>query len=675
MKPPTGSTSTLNHPAKLRPGTITGFALLLFVLVFQLAYTTNENSITWDEGHHIFDGYNIWKQTDYGLNPEVPPLVKLVASAPLLPMSLYVPPLQGRYSQTEAFLDGQDFIFRNDTEKILFHTRMTAAVFMVALAIAVFAASYEMFGPLAALAALAFLIFDPTFLANGALVTTDIGITCCIFVTVYLSYRYTKQPSAARLILIGIATGIAVGTKFTGLLVFPMLLLLILIELLKGCSGRLFARRIVALLVVAFISYAILWALYGFRYAARPAGQKLNPTLADYLKQVPNAKDAQHLALVARTHLLPEAYIYGLANTKITEFADTSYFFGHIYRHGHWFYFPVAFLIKSTLPFLILLIAALILITTGRLKHRRELLFLLLPCAVYLAVAMHSDMNIGVRHILPIYAFLYVLAGAAAASLIHLNRRWSYAIVLLLIWQIVTSVPIASGYMAYANEAWGGPAATHKYLGDANVDWGQQLKSTRKYLDSHGIKDCWIAYFVDGVVDPAYYGIPCKRLPTAVNLDWLNLPMDVPAEIDGPVLISDGILSGIDYGQNSINPYDQFRHIQPTAAIQYGLFVYDGHFKIPLACALVKAKKAEVLLSQNNPDQAFTEAETAATLAPQSVAVQVALGDALVKLGKTTEAHAHYQQALQLAQTVEPELQARSVPMLQAKLSALVAQK
>jgi len=550
---------------------------------------------------------------------------------------------------------------------------MASALFMLTLAIAVFAASYEMFGPLAALAALAFLVFDPTFLANGALVTTDVGITCLIFLTIYLAYRFTKQPTLVRLILVGLVAGLTLAAKFTGLLIFPMLLLLAVTELVTVRNWRLFANRIAALLLVAFLSYGVLWAFYGFRYRARPAGLKLNPPLADYLKRVPSPKDAQHLALLARTHLLPEAYIYGLANTKITEFADTSYFFGHIYRHGHWFYFPVAFLIKSTIPFLLLVAAAIVLILTGRLKRHRELFFLVIPCIVYLAVAMHSDLNIGIRHLLPVYAFLYVLLGGAAATLVHLNRRSSYALALLFLWQTVSSLQVAPAWMAYGNEAWGGPASVHKYLGDANDDWGQQLKSAKQYLDRRGVKDCWIAYFLDGVVDPAYYGIPCKRLPTVVNSDWLDLPMDVPAEIDGPVLISDGILSGIDYGDGSLNPYEQFRSLQPTAMIQYGLFVYDGHFKIPLAAALVKARKAQELLSQNRLNEARREAEGAAALAPQSVAVQIALGDVLAKMGRATEAQTHYQQALYLAQTVEPELQERSLPMLQAKLAALIA--
>lgn len=642
---------------------------LLFVLICQLAYTSRANSVTWDEAHHLFDGYTIWTQHDYGLNPEVPPLVKLVAAAPLLRMHLVVPPLQGRSEQTEAFLDGKDFLFQNDADKLLFCARMAVSLFMIALAACVFFAAYEMFGPVAGLLAPAFLVFDPNFLAHGALVTTDVPISCFIFLTLYLAYRYAKQPSFLRLLLVGLATGLAMAAKFTGLLIFPMLLLLALAELINARDWRLLVRRIVALAIVGIIAFGVLWSFYGFRYRARPAGRDLNPPLADYLNQLPNPQDAHHLALVARTHVLPEAYIFGLANTKITEFADTSYFFGHIYRHGTWLYFPAAFVIKSTLPFLLLLMAAFAVIIAGRLKHRRELLFLLVPPAFFFAVAMHSTMNIGQRHILPIYPFLYVLIAAAAVSLIQTHRRWRYAIAALLIWQIVTSTRVAPAYMAYANEAWGGPSSLHKYLGDANTDWGQQLKAAKRYLDSRGIKNCWFAYFADGVVDTSYYGIPCRRLPTPENTVWLNLPMNLPPEIDGPVLISDGVLDGIDYGQGALNPYQQFRSLPPTAAIDYGLFVYDGHFKIPLASALAQTQQAMNLIASGHPDQALAEVQQAATLAPNSVTVQVALGDILMKLHRNQEAQAHYQQALLSAQTIEPELQAGSIPMIKAKLA------
>lgn len=658
------------HGESRRRATIVCIALaLLLVLVCQLAYTSRANSISWDEGHHLFDGYNILKQHDYSLNPEVPPLVKMIAAMPLLRMHLAVPPLQGRSEQTEAFLDGKDFVFHNDADKLLFRARMAVSVFMVGLAVSVFFAAYEMFGPIAGLLALAFLVFDPNFLAHGALVTTDAAISCCIFLALYFAYRYAKQPTPVRLLLVALATGLAMAAKFTGILILPMLLLLALAEAFSTRDWRLFIRRIVAVVVVGFLSFGILWSFYGFRYRARPADRALNPPLADYLKGLPSRQDAHHLALLAHAHLLPEAYIFGLANTKITEFADSSYFFGHIYRHGTWLYFPAAFVIKSTLPFLLLLAVAFALITAGRLKQHRELFFLLIPPAFFFAVAMHSTMNIGQRHILPIYPFLYVLLAGGAAWLIQKNRQWGYAIAVLLFWQIATSTRVAPAYMAYANEAWGGPSSLHKYLGDSNTDWGQQLKAAKKYLDRRGIKNCWFAYFADGVVDTSYYGIPCKRLPTPENTVWLNLPMNVPPEIDGPVLISDGVLAGIDYGQGSLNPYQQFRSLRPTAAIDYGLFVYDGHFKIPLAFALAETQQAQNLVEAGQLDEALAAVQQAAAFAPSSVTVQVALGDILTKLHRNQEAETHYRQALRSAQTIEPQLQAGSVPMIEAKLA------
>ncbi|GGA58388.1 glycosyl transferase [Edaphobacter acidisoli] len=644
---------------------------LLVVLILQLAHTSRANSVTWDEAHHLFDGYNIWTHHDYGLNPEVPPFAKLVAAAPLLPMHLFVPTVQDRSEQTEAFLDGKDFLFRNDANKLLFIARMTMAIFTVVLAVTIFAAGTEMLGPIAGLVALAFFVFDPNILAHGALVTTDVPIACCIFLALYLYYRYTRRPTLTRLLLVGLVTGLAMATKFTGLLVLPMLFLVAIAESVYGRDWRILIRRALAIIAVAFISYIVLWAFYGFRYNARPAGRELNPPLADYLKQVPDPHDSAHMALLARHHILPEAYIFGLANTKITEFADTSYFFGRIYRHGTRLYFPAALLIKSTLPFLILFAVGLALLIAGRLKRGLKPFILLAPPAFYFVVAMHSTMDIGYRHLLIIFPFLYIFIAAAAVVLMQMNRRWTFAIAALLLWQGVTSARVSPAYMAYANEAWGGPSHLHNYLGDANTDWGQQLKAAHQYLASHNIKDCWLAYFADGVVDTAYYGIPCKRLPTVETTAWLNLPMNVPPEIDGPILISDGVLAGIDYGDGALNPYEQFRELKPTAAIDYGLFVYDGHFKIPLASALVHATKAQHLLWGGNPGDALVEAQQAVALAPDSASVQTVLGDVLSKLNRPDEARQHYEQALNLTQTIKPELQTSLAAEVKGKLATL----
>ena len=89
-----------------RWATATVLALLL-ILAAQILHSIHGQSLTWDEDDHIFAGYETWKTHDYGLNPEHPPMVKMLATLPLLPLHLDVPPLQGRYFKTEAYMDGQ----------------------------------------------------------------------------------------------------------------------------------------------------------------------------------------------------------------------------------------------------------------------------------------------------------------------------------------------------------------------------------------------------------------------------------------------------------------------------------------------------------------------------------------------------------------------------------------
>src|SRR6185369_9624860 len=224
-----------------------------------------------------------------------------------------------------------------------------------------------------------------------------------------------------------------------------------------------------------------------------------------------------------------------------------------------------------------------------RLNCWREILFLTVPPAFYLVVAFTVGMNIGVRHILPVYVFLSVLIGGAAWALIKRNRRWGYVVASLLVIHAVSSLRTFPAYIAYANEMWGGPSQTYKYLTDSNVDWAQQLKSTKQYLDGRGIKECWFAYFGQGVLEPHYYGIPSKPLPTADSL-WINERIDVPPAIDGTVLMSAGVLSGFEFGPGALNPYRQFQQLRPVAVVDDGVFVFEGRFEIPLASALGRAQ-------------------------------------------------------------------------------------
>jgi 4-amino-4-deoxy-L-arabinose transferase-like glycosyltransferase len=649
-----------------------GVISLLIILGLQLLLSVRQESQTWDEADHIYAGYKSWTSADFGLNPEHPPLVKLVATAPLLSSPLKTPALTDRFFKEEAFLGGKDFLYQNDAETILFRTHVAAATFTFLLAIVVFIGTREMFGTGAAFIALALLAFDPNLLAHGARVTTDVALSCFMFAAVYAFYRFVKAPSARRLGVAGIATGLALAVKHTGMLVLPMLLLLAIYELVRNGRTRSFKpalRLAAALVVMTLIAVVVLWSFYGFRYAARPDGLQLNPPLAAYVQDL-KPHETWAITTMARWHVLPESYLYGLADVRLTADFYTSYVLGKIYAHGVWFYFPIAFLIKSTIGFMALLLLAVAAIATRRLQRAREIWFLVVPTVFYLLVAFAVGMNIGVRHILPVYVFLAVLVGGGVWALVRHNRKWAYVVGALLLLHAVSSFRTFPTYLAYANELWGGPAHTYRYLTDSNVDWAQQLKATKQYLDSRGVKECWFVYFGEGIADFKYYGIPCKPLPTVVTL-WLNEPLEVPVSIDGPVLISAATLSGFEFGPGSLNPYEQFQHLAPSQVIQYGIFVFDGHFDIPLAAALNHVQKSQNLLAARQLEPALAEAQTAVTLAPNSVDTQLMLGDVLAAIGQTGQSRSAYTRALELARTIEPDFQIRRLPGIEQRLASL----
>ena len=657
-----------------------GVVGLLAALVLQLSLSVSRESPTWDEGDHIFAGYWSLTHKDFGLNPEHPPVVKMLAAAPLLSMPLKVPEVRNRFFMHEAFLDGKDFLFGNDADAIMFRARMTASILTILLALLVFMATREFFDNGAAFIALTLIAFEPNLLAHGARVTTDAGLSCFTFATIYAFYRYVKIPSAWRLAVVGLAAGLTLAAKHTGILVIPMLALLAICEVMRSRlakqrhsdgavgTGRYAGLLAVSVIASVLIAVGVLWASYGFRFAARPYGLPLNPGFAAWVGQL-KPVEAHLVLFAARWHLLPESYLYGLAAVRLSAETYTTFVLGTVYPHGVWFYFPVTFVIKSTLAFLVLLGISVFAIASRKLTGAREILFLTIPPAFYLIVAMSSKINIGVRHILPLYVFLAVLIAGATRSLMRGNRRWQYVVAALLVFHVFSSVRSYPNYMAYANELWGGPSQTYKYLTDSNVDWAQQLKSTKQYLDGRAIKECWFAYFGQGVLEPHYYGIPCKPLPTADSL-WMDERIDVPPTIDGTVLVSAGVLSGFEFGPGALNPYRQFQQLRPVAVIDAGVFVFEGHFEIPLASALGHAQHAMVLLEEKKLSEALAEAQAAVALAPDSVTTQSALGDALTALNRPDEARPVYRRALELARTVEPEFQVSWISTLEAKLAS-----
>jgi tetratricopeptide (TPR) repeat protein len=224
--------------------------------------------------------------------------------------------------------------------------------------------------------------------------------------------------------------------------------------------------------------------------------------------------------------------------------------------------------------------------------------------------------------------------------------------------------------MAYSNELWGGPMQTYKVLTDSNADWAQQLLAVKQYLDQRGIKQCWFAYFADPFLRPADYGIPCKPMPTPDAM-WERAAYEVPEQIHGPVLISAGDWTWYEMGSSVLNPYRSFQALTPAAVIQGGVLVYEGDFHVPLAAALSHVQRSAILLEQKNLADAVDEAQKAASIAPDELQPQEALGDALAATGNKPQAREAYAKALKVAATMQDGARQTWSKRLQKKLEAL----
>jgi hypothetical protein len=372
---------------------------------------------------------------------------------------------------------------------------------------------------------------------------------------------------------------------------------------------------------------------------------------------------------MGRLHLLPESYLVGLVDVKLMSMAYPTFLLGKVYPHGLWYYFPLVILIKTTLGLLLLIGLATFATMTGKLTRHRELFYSLAPPVIYLAVAMMSGMNIGARHLLPMYAFVIIFAAAAVATLSGINRRWTILCFALILAHVVSSLLVFPNELAYANEASGGPRNLHNLLSDSSVDWAQQLLQVKQWQDRHPDQECWFAYFARPVIDPGVYGIRCHALPT-FDTQWGGVGL-VPPSVTGSVLISAGDLSGGEWPSGQLNPYRSFQSLHPNLVIDDSVFVYQGTLAIPEISALASAQESEALLARGQSGPALTVAREAVATSPDNLITQTALGDAEAAVGDKQMAATAWQAALKFAQRLEPGAQPRYVPDLESKIRRL----
>jgi 4-amino-4-deoxy-L-arabinose transferase-like glycosyltransferase len=643
---------------------LSAIAVLFVVFALELYLSVRLESQTFDEPAHMYAGYSYWRRSDFGINPEHPPLVKLVATLPLLlDKPKYPDPLEV-FFRAQSAIGGVMMMSAPDGEAILAHARAAVSIFVFVLGLLVVLAAREMFGDAAALIALALFVFDPLILAHGPLLGTDIGATCCIFAAIYAFYRYVKRPTLIRLSICCVAAGLAFAAKHSAVLIFPMLFLLAAFDVFfasrsgdQAAAAAGIKRRALrmagAYAAIVVTAIVILWAFYGFRYAARPGGKQIVPPPAVYLKGLHHPISADLIGFAEQHHLLPESYLFGLTDvTMLARDGRPMFLFGKAYSEGRWFYFPSAFLIKMTIGFLILL--ALVPFARGLRQRdlRREVVFLLLPAVIFFASAVSAKVDIGIRHILPIMPFLIVLVAGAAVALARQSRKWAWAVAVLVLLDVASSLHAFPNYLPYSNEAFGGPFRTYRVLADSNVGWGGGLKALHASLAQRNITQCWFAY--SALPDPKSFGIPCKSLPTFFSSFSDRNPQLVPEHIDGPVFVSEEELEDSFWGTSALNPFDQFSKLQPSRAIAGEILEFDGSFDVPMITAESEYVIAQDLLQTGKPGQALPFAEKAVALDPNSLNAHEVLSAVYAAQHQNDAAEREYQLAEHLFQQVPP---------------------
>jgi hypothetical protein len=262
-------------------------------------------------------------------------------------------------------------------------------------------------------------------------------------------------------------------------------------------------------------------------------------------------------------------YLRGLQEcTRMIGGGKTSFLLGSYSDTGWWYYFPVAFVVKTPLPTLLLIGFAFF--YSWRYRTWRRGLFLLIPVVIYFGCCLASPFNIGYRHLLPVLPLLFIFAGQVAGADWRPKQTWAVGVVL--VWLVVGSLAIFPHYLAYFNELVGGPSRGYKVLADSNLDWGQDLIGLREYMTRENIASVKLSYA--GTADPHAYGITYEPLP---GYPYPELPRDSVPEmlvnLDGGVYaISVSNLQGFCFKNHDL--YAGFRERKPDAIIGYSIFIY-----------------------------------------------------------------------------------------------------
>lgn len=512
-------------------------AALLLTAMFAMGVGSMKNdSAIVDEVAHISAGYSYVTKQDYRLNPEHPPMMKDLAGLALLPLNPRFP------DDTQAWqkdVNGQwetgwHFLYHdgNNADAILFWSRLPILLTAIAFGAVLYVISRRLLGTAGALVVLTLYSFDPNIIAHARFVTTDLGAAATMFLAITSFYYWLRRPSYKRLALATGLFALAQVTKFSAILLAPFFIGLIIWALLTKQNGKkwqeLWKTYALGYVLLGFGSVVLIWLFY-------------IPHVLHMSKEVQDAlirgslvngiqKPVVSLLTVMNGNVITRAlaqYILGLVMvfTRVAG-GNTTYFLGETTNQSFKLYFPVTYAIKTPLPLLIAALAGIAagiwgLAQTGfrgiftrfsaySRRHGMEVISLFF-IGFYSFISITGNLNLGIRHLMPILPFVCFVVGSVSVRLVRrLNNKYvtAGALVLLTSYAALTVIAYPS-FVSYFNQIIGGGGNAGKYVSDSSVDWGQDFKRLQSYIESNpDINVIHVDYF--GGAEPRYY--MCDRV-------------------------------------------------------------------------------------------------------------------------------------------------------------------
>lgn len=498
---------------------------LLAVLALQCVTSLITESTTVDEPNFIGGGitfltFGAEAHRAFFMGENHPPLGYLCNALPVLFMKgLAYPASDGEWLGTGLWRFGMHFLFdlnMRRSEEIVRRCRIVTVVFSMMLGLLVFQLARRFYGTGAGLFSLLLYCFSPTVIGLSRYAVIDVCGTFFMVLSICAFYEFLVEMSARNVVFAGIAFGLAQLGKYAALLLIPCYAILLTIRLLTRGAGEDRYAPVLRLCAIFAIGYAVVWAGYGFDMGSLRDIRKIEPFIRECggVWYFPDAA-RRSMGTFHRGNVPLTAYVRGLYNLyRHARLGHPAFLMGRVSTGGWWYYYIAAFLLKTPLPVLMLLTARLCLRKRLSGEGGFEGAMLLVPVGIVFLLSLRSGQNVGVRHILLVYPLLYVFIGGLAAIPFHRTAAgvlFRCMLAFAAAWHVHGTLSVRPHYLAYFNELAGGPSNGYRCLVDSNLDWGQDVKGLKEYMQKNRIEKVTLsAICLRGCLD--YYAINYEPL-------------------------------------------------------------------------------------------------------------------------------------------------------------------